>query len=126
MMVVSIAFCIVYFESSDAIIVGVLLTYLLTLQVNILWFFRIASEVGGGMVSHDRCDQMLNIPQEAFNRDEKAEGNWPYSGRIEFDNYSLRYRPETELVLKNLSFVIQPKEKIGIVGRTGTGKVLYA
>ena len=122
MMIVSIAFCIAYRESSDTTTVGVLLTYLLTLQVNILWFFRIASEVEGGMVSYDRCDQILSIPQEAFDRDEKAAGNWPFSGRIEFDNYCLRYRPETELVLKNLSFVIQPKEKVGIVGRTGAGK----
>ena len=34
----------------------------------------------------------------------------------------LRYRPETEIVLNNLSFSIKGGEKIGIVGRTGAGK----
>jgi len=34
----------------------------------------------------------------------------------------LRYRPTTEIVLNNLSFSVKPKEKIGIVGRTGSGK----
>jgi len=34
----------------------------------------------------------------------------------------LRYRPKTELVLKNLSFTIEKGLKIGIVGRTGAGK----
>ena len=34
----------------------------------------------------------------------------------------LRYRPETELVLKEVSFAVKGGEKIGIVGRTGAGK----
>ena len=41
---------------------------------------------------------------------------------IEFKNVDLRYRPETEIVLKNLTFFTQPGEKIGVVGRTGAGK----
>ena len=34
----------------------------------------------------------------------------------------MKYRPTTEIVLNNLSFNVNPKEKIGIVGRTGSGK----
>lgn len=34
----------------------------------------------------------------------------------------MRYRANSNLVLQNLSFHIQPCEKIGIVGRTGAGK----
>ena len=34
----------------------------------------------------------------------------------------MRYRPHLDLVLKGLSFVIKPKEWIGVVGRTGAGK----
>lgn len=74
-------------------------------------------------MSYDRCLKMLEIPQEAPLRMANAKlVDWPQEGRIEFRDYSLRYRPETELVLKNLSFEVKPKEKIGIVGRTGAGK----
>lgn len=37
-------------------------------------------------------------------------------------NLSMRYSPESELVLSNVSFQIQAGEKLGIVGRTGAGK----
>ena len=46
----------------------------------------------------------------------------PDKGKIEFINFSVKYRPDTEIVLKNINFLIQGKEKIGIVGRTGSGK----
>jgi ATP-binding cassette subfamily C (CFTR/MRP) protein 1 len=35
---------------------------------------------------------------------------------------SLRYRPDTEIVLNNLTFQVAKGEKIGVVGRTGAGK----
>jgi len=38
----------------------------------------------------------------------------------------LRYRPNTDLVLKNISFDIEPGMKVGIVGRTGSGKSTIA
>lgn len=35
---------------------------------------------------------------------------------------SVKYRPNLPLVLKNITLTINPKEKIGVVGRTGAGK----
>lgn len=42
------------------------------------------------------------------------------SGGIRFANVCLRYGER--IVLRNISFEIEPKEKIGVVGRTGAGK----
>uniref|UniRef100_A0A8C1JD23 ATP-binding cassette sub-family C member 5 n=1 Tax=Cyprinus carpio TaxID=7962 RepID=A0A8C1JD23_CYPCA len=47
---------------------------------------------------------------------------WPQEGAITFKNYSMRYRDNTPVVLNNLHINIKPGEKVGIVGRTGSGK----
>lgn len=54
--------------------------------------------------------------------DKKPKAEWPAEGKIEFKGVCLRYAPLEPPVLKNLSFIIYPREKIGIVGRTGAGK----
>ena len=41
---------------------------------------------------------------------------------MQFKDVELRYRKDTDLVLKGLSFSAGPGKKIGIVGRTGAGK----
>jgi ATP-binding cassette subfamily C (CFTR/MRP) protein 1 len=48
--------------------------------------------------------------------------SWPNEGRLEFREYSAKYRKNGEYVLNEINAVITPGEKIGIVGRTGAGK----
>lgn len=48
--------------------------------------------------------------------------NWPSEGRISFKNVTLKYRPELDPALCNLSFECDSQERVGIVGRTGSGK----
>jgi len=47
---------------------------------------------------------------------------WPKAGAVTFDNLFLRYRPGLDLVLRGVSFHAEAGEKVGIVGRTGSGK----
>lgn len=48
--------------------------------------------------------------------------NWPQYGSIKFSHVHFRYRPGLPLVLNDISLLIRPGEKIGVVGRTGAGK----
>lgn len=65
-----------------------------------------------------------NITPEAdqnTDEDPSEESDWPKMGRIVVEKASLRYRDGPE-VLKKISFEVKPGEKIGVVGRTGSGK----
>ncbi|KAK9737640.1 ABC transporter [Popillia japonica] len=60
-------------------------------------------------------------PTKRKGRDSRE--NWcRENGKVEFSRLYLKYAPEDHPVLCNLNFVIQPREKVGIVGRTGAGK----
>jgi ABC-type multidrug transport system fused ATPase/permease subunit len=73
------------------------------------------------MTKFERIKKTVEVESEKFDQGEKNE-SFGKEGRIEFKNYHLRYRPDTELVLQKLTFKIRAGEKIGIVGRTGAGK----
>lgn len=55
--------------------------------------------------------------------DKRPPDTWPESGMIEFDKYSMRYRQGLDLVLRGVSFRVEGGTKLGICGRTGSGKV---
>ena len=48
--------------------------------------------------------------------------DWPREGRLEVRNFNAKYAPELPLVLKDLSFSIPARQRVGVVGRTGSGK----
>ena len=99
-----------------------LFIHFLYFNVDLLYGSLILTDLESNMTSYVRWLKILEIPQEDQTPFDPNFASWPKDGKIEFIDYSLRYRPETELVLKNLTFTIEPKAKIGVVGRTGAGK----
>uniref|UniRef100_A0A8H8CHK1 Metal resistance protein YCF1 n=1 Tax=Psilocybe cubensis TaxID=181762 RepID=A0A8H8CHK1_PSICU len=108
----------------DAGLVGLVLSYALNTTSSLNWVVRSASEVEQNIVSVERILHQTNIEPEAPQElpDAKPSDEWPSEGSIEFRNYSTRYRAGLDLVLKNVSVNIKPREKIGVCGRTGAGK----
>ncbi|KAF2842938.1 hypothetical protein M501DRAFT_1005649 [Patellaria atrata CBS 101060] len=70
--------------------------------------------------------RIKNFTAEAVSEDLESENDtpppsWPSKGAIEFRSVSAGYKV-SEPVVKNISFTIRAGEKIGICGRTGSGK----
>ena len=109
-------------DQADSVLMGMLFIHFLYFNDDILYGSTTLIDLESNMTSYARWLNLLEIPQEDQTPFDPNLTSWPSNGKIEFIEYSLRYRPETELVLKNLTFTIEPKAKIGVVGRTGAGK----
>uniref|UniRef100_A0A182NJ65 Multidrug resistance-associated protein lethal(2)03659 n=1 Tax=Anopheles dirus TaxID=7168 RepID=A0A182NJ65_9DIPT len=107
--------------------VGLAITQALGMTGMVQWGMRQSAELENTMTSVERVVEYDNVdPEPALESavDKKPPKEWPQEGRIRFEKVTLRYSPDpdSDLVLRDLEFEIAPREKIGIVGRTGAGK----
>lgn len=117
--------CVALSDTLDAGRVGLSMTYAMTLMGMFQWAVRQSTEVENQMISVERVLDYSKLPSEAAltsDKEHRPPDDWPSKGKITGDNVCLRYSHTGPLVLKNIEFCIESKEKIGIVGRTGAGK----
>nr|CAH7729850.1 unnamed protein product [Callosobruchus chinensis] len=105
--------------------VGLAITQAIGLTGMFQWGMRQSTELENQMTSVERVLEYSSIEQEPELEsapEKKPPETWPEDGKVEFRHVYLRYFPDDPYVLKDLNFIILPKEKVGIVGRTGAGK----
>lgn len=104
--------------------IGLALSYALNITQTLNWVVRMSVEAETNIVSVERVLEYCDIKPEAplVVPDHRPPEGWPAHGAISINDYSCRYRPELPLVLKHVNLDIKPGEKLGIVGRTGSGK----
>ncbi|RHY25244.1 hypothetical protein DYB32_008436, partial [Aphanomyces invadans] len=114
---------VVLHESLSPGIVGLLITYGLTIPSNLAFLVNIWSQLETSLISPERLYEYISLEKEGERTNAACDvPSWPATGQVVFDNVSFRYKPNDPLVLKNVSFNVQGGEKVGIVGRTGAGK----
>ncbi|KAI8986290.1 P-loop containing nucleoside triphosphate hydrolase protein [Trametes punicea] len=74
-------------------------------------------------VSLERIQQYVTIEQEPKpTTDGIPPAYWPASGALKVEKLSARYSMDSPRVLHEISFDVKAGERVGIVGRTGSGK----
>ncbi|XP_037050747.1 multidrug resistance-associated protein 4-like isoform X2 [Bradysia coprophila] len=89
------------------------------------WGMRQNIEMENQMISVERVIEYAELPSEPPLESDKQNAppkDWPNRGNIEFKSLNLKYAENGSRILRNLTFRINAKEKIGIIGRTGAGK----
>ncbi|XP_006833709.1 PREDICTED: canalicular multispecific organic anion transporter 2 [Chrysochloris asiatica] len=125
--------CVVLFAALFAVIgrsnlspglVGLSVSYALQVTFALNWMVRMMSDLESNIVAVERVTEYTKTETEApwVVEGSRPPKDWPSHGKVEFQNYSVRYRAGLDLVLKNLSLHVHGGEKVGIVGRTGAGK----
>ncbi|KAG1046896.1 hypothetical protein G6F43_010636 [Rhizopus delemar] len=112
----------------DPGLAGLSLSYSLTFTHHVLWVVRNYAMNEMNMNAIERVHEYLDVEEEPPTEiPETAPGpHWPENGSVEVKDLVMQYAPENPPVLRQVSFKVNPREKIGIVGRTGSGKSTLA
>ncbi|KHN46433.1 ABC transporter C family member 10 [Glycine soja] len=104
--------------------IGMALSYGLSLNMSLVFSIQNQCNIANYIISVERLNQYMHIPSEAPEVIEgnRPPGNWPAAGRVQINELQIRYRPDAPLVLRGITCTFEGGHKIGIVGRTGSGK----
>ncbi|XP_071834475.1 ATP-binding cassette sub-family C member 10-like isoform X2 [Apostichopus japonicus] len=126
MVVTAVAFIAViqhHFKGISPGLVGLVLSYSLSITSLLINLVTSFTETEKNMISMERAQQYIDgVPSERDQAGMIAPINWPSQGRIIFKDICLRYRSHLPNALDEVTFSVEAGEKVGIVGRTGSGK----
>ncbi|XP_052724852.1 ABC transporter C family member 8-like [Vigna angularis] len=105
-------------------LVGLSLSYALSLTSSHIFWTRWYCNLLNYLISVERIKQFVHLPSEppAIVKDHKPTSSWPSKGRIDLQALQIRYRPNAPLVLKGITCTFREGSRVGVVGRTGSGK----
>lgn len=112
---------------------GLVIMYALSFWGVLNWGIRIWSGVEANMTSLERVNtftkvaqEQLTIPLGSLKHDEAKHDDtpedWPKAGQLEFENVFLRYAENLPYALHGMNLRVEAGARVGIVGRTGSGK----
>ncbi|XP_028304304.1 ATP-binding cassette sub-family C member 8 isoform X2 [Gouania willdenowi] len=110
-------------------LVGLGLTYALMVSNYMNWMVRNLADMEVQLGSVKRINALLKTEPENYEgllTVAQVPDGWPKQGEIKIQNLSVRYDATLKPVLKNVHADISPGQKVGICGRTGSGKSSFS
>ncbi|KAM9480711.1 ATP-binding cassette sub-family C member 8 [Clarias gariepinus] len=117
------------YSDLSAGLVGLGLTYALMVSNYLNWMVRNLADMEVQLGCVKRISSLLNTEPENYNGEmtpAQVPAGWPKYGEIQIKNLSVRYDSSLKPVLKHVNAHIKPGQKVGICGRTGSGKSSFS
>ncbi|KAL4141386.1 hypothetical protein QTP88_004034 [Uroleucon formosanum] len=112
-----------FFSSAiSSAMVGLAINYTLLVPVYLNWVVKFFADLEMYMSAVERTEEFATIPIENYRNENIITRAWPTKGCIVLDKVSVKYNESQEPVISNVSLNIPPGQKVGICGRTGSGK----
>ncbi|EMS51110.1 ABC transporter C family member 9 [Triticum urartu] len=104
--------------------VGMALSYGRSLNIMFVASIQFQCNLGNQIISVERVNQYMDIQSEAAEvvEENRPLQDWPQNGNVDIRDLKIRYRIDLPLVLHGITCKFEGGDKIGIVGRTGSGK----
>ncbi|EEE65131.1 hypothetical protein OsJ_20202 [Oryza sativa Japonica Group] len=104
--------------------VGMALSYGLSLNMSLVFSIQNQCNLANQIISVERVNQYMDITSEAAEviKENRPAPDWPQVGKVELRDLKIKYRQDAPLVLHGITCTFEGGHKIGIVGRTGSGK----
>ncbi|KAJ7770817.1 hypothetical protein DFH07DRAFT_1057900 [Mycena maculata] len=119
----SLAYYLIYFQSHTPSNIGFSLNMAIGFSGMILWWVRVLNDFEIEGNSLERIRGYISIEQEPKPTPSGIPpAYWPASGKLSVEKLGAKYSADGPKVLQDISFNIQSGERVGIVGRTGSGK----
>ncbi|XP_042578702.1 ATP-binding cassette sub-family C member 9 isoform X5 [Cyprinus carpio] len=106
-------------------LVGLGLTYALTVTNYLNWVVRNLADLEVQMAAVKKVNSFLSTESENYEGSmdiSQVPEDWPQHGEIKIHDLCVRYDSMLKPVLKQVNAHINPGQKVGICGRTGSGK----
>lgn len=122
--VIVVAMAMTLRETASAGSVGVSLLTILTFNSQLSWLIVAWTSLETALGAVARC---MNFEKSTVSEDKPAENStppadWPQGGRLTLTDVSASYNSDGDDVLKSVSLSILAGEKVGVCGRSGSGK----
>ncbi|KAL3417375.1 ABC multidrug transporter, partial [Phlyctema vagabunda] len=122
--IILVAFAVEFRHTTSQGAIGVALINILSLNTELSELVNNWADLETSLGAIARLRSFLqDTPKEdGPERDQPVPETWPSKGLIELRDVSAAYRSGDSPVLQNVSLTIEPGQKIGVCGRTGSGK----
>ena len=108
-------------DGMTAALAGFTLSFALDFINSMNWVVRSYGNVELDMNAAERVIEYMSLETEDLGG-EHPPAAWPAEGKVEVEDLVVGYADDLPAVLKGISFKVNAKERVGVVGRTGAGK----